>query len=87
METGAHGYILFVRGYEDGGFWGFLKPYGAKGRRNNIFYTNKNVSPLVEGLLKQRLAEGHGRTAERLDVFFTSQDTKSGPRAVEVWLD
>lgn len=81
------GYVLFVQSYADGGFWGFIKPYGAKGRRNNVFYTNKNVSPLVEELLLGRLASGQGRSADRLDVFFVSEDTKSGPRAVQVWVD
>lgn len=86
-QGGQKGYILFVQNYEDGGFWGFIKPYGANGRRNNVFYTNKNVSPLVESILQERLSNDATGPEARMDVFFIAEDTPHGPRAVQVWVD
>jgi hypothetical protein len=86
--NGAYGtgYILFTRPYDDGGYWGFIKPYGVHGRRNNVFYTNKSVSPLLDSILVND-AEGAGASARRIEVSFYAETTSRGPRAVQVWVD
>ena len=82
------GYILFVEPYEDGGYYGFIKPFGSNGRNNNVFFTNKAVSPVVNDIIEQYVSSGQSLVEARIEVTYVLADPPSpkGPRAVGVWV-
>lgn len=85
---GGEGYILFVEPYDDGGYYGFIKPFGSNGRSNNVFFTDKVVSPLVGEIIEQYSSSGQSLVDARVEVTYTLSEPPSakGPRAVGVWV-
>lgn len=82
------GYILFVEPYEDGGYYGFIKPFGSNGRKDNVFFTNKAVSPLVDDIIENYTSSGQSLVEARIEVDYALAVPASdkGPRAVGVYL-
>lgn len=85
---GGAGYILFVEPYEDGGYYGFIKPFGSNGRQNNVFFTDKAVAPLLDDIIEQYVDAGQSLVEARVEVVYTLAEPASpkGPRAVGVWV-
>lgn len=77
------GHVLFVRFYdgEGAGYFGFIHPYGASGRKQNVFFTDKQVTPALDALLRVE-----GQSHQGVEVTFRMEQTRRGPRALEVFL-
>lgn len=79
------GRVLFVKPYgNEDGYYGFIHPFGESGRKHNVYFTEKAVSPLLDSVIRQYNKNLGGTVV--VDVVFRAEPSDKGPRAVEVFL-
>ena len=87
----SRGHILFVKHYGDGGdgeaegYYGFIHPFGASGRKRNVYFTDKQVTPALHDAIMVSF-NNFSLGPERVEVTFRQEQTSKGPRATEVFL-